>query len=260
MPELKRRPSRTLERETLTLSLPDGREVAIAQVRDPRARRIRLLVNERGVRLTLPRTASARTAREFLDSQLEWLAGQLPRFAAGSDEPTLAPGETAWLPLRGEVWPVDWDAGRYARVEMDRERLRIRWQPGAGEGALRRALREFYLAQARTDLGRWLPKYLPTLPRAPLAVRVRPLSSLWGSLSPSDALSLDLALVLGRPRAFEYVLVHELCHLIQPNHSRAFWREVETRFGDWRGERDYLRGDGHTLKRQLACLLAAPAG
>jgi predicted metal-dependent hydrolase len=256
MPWLKRSAPRALERETLALALPDGGEVTVQQVRDPRARRIRLLVNERGVRLTLPRTASARVAREFLDSQLEWLAAQLPRFATGDGEPTLVPGETAWLPLRGEVWPVDWEVGRYARVETDRERLRIQWQPGAGEGALRRALREFYLAQARADLGRWLPKYLPTLPRAPLAVRVRPLSSLWGSLSPSDALSLDLALVLGRPRAFEYVLVHELCHLIQPNHSRAFWREVETRFGDWRGERDYLRDEGPGLKRELRRLIA----
>ena len=116
-------------------------------------------------------------------------------------------------------------------------------------------LEEFYLAEARADIGRWLPKYLPTLPRAPTSIRLRPLSSLWGSLSARDALSLDLAMVLGNPDAFEYVLVHELCHLLQRNHARAFWREVEARWPDWRVQRDYLHGEGVLLKSELRRLL-----
>lgn len=56
------------------------------------------------------------------------------------------------------------------------------------------------------------------------------MSSQWGSLATDGHMALDLALVLGRPSAFEYVVVHELCHLIQANHSPAFWREVECRF------------------------------
>jgi len=82
------------------------------------------------------------------------------------------------------------------------------------------------------------------------------LSSLWGSLSARDALSLDLALVLGKPAAFEYVLVHELCHLIHRNHARGFWREVEARGQDWRAQRDYLHGEGAALKASLRRLLA----
>jgi predicted metal-dependent hydrolase len=88
----------------------------------------------------------------------------------------------------------------------------------------------------------------------PRSLGLRPLRSIWGSLSPSGAVSLDLALVLGRPAAFEYVLVHELCHLIHANHSRAFWREVEARWPVWRDERAYLRGDGLALKGRLAAL------
>ena len=68
--------------------------------------------------------------------------------------------------------------------------------------------------------------------------------------------SLDLALLLAPPRAFEYVLVHELCHLLHANHSRRFWREVEARWPDWRAERDYLRGEGLALKARLSRLLA----
>ena len=71
-----------------------------------------------------------------------------------------------------------------------------------------------------------------------------------------DPQQLYLALVLARPAAFEYVLVHELCHLLQANHSTRFWREVEARFPSWEDERDYLRREGRALKGRLRRLLA----
>jgi predicted metal-dependent hydrolase len=118
-------------------------------------------------------------------------------------------------------------------------------------------LREFYEAEARADIGRWLPRYLPALPRAPARIRLKVMSSQWGSLSADGSLALDLALVLGRPSAFEYVLVHELCHLVHANHSPAFWREVEARFPAWPDERAYFHAEGRRLKASLRALLAA---
>lgn len=240
--------------EVRPLALADGRCADVRWVRDARARRLRLIVSEKGARLTLPRSVSERAALAFLHEHRDWLAGQLDRQPAASAEP-LRRGVEPSLPLRGLAVPLHWREGRYARAELRDEGVVLQLPERASDAQLKSALRDFYTQQARQDLGTWLPRYLPGLPRAPLAFKLRPLSSLWGSLSPGDALSLDLSLVLGRPAAFEYVLVHELCHLIHANHSPRFWREVEARWPEWRDERTYLRGEGLALKARLARLL-----
>lgn len=254
-------PPRRVERETIAFELDDGRLIDIARVRDPRARRMRLLVNERGVRLTLPPRASTVAGQRFLAENGGWLAIQLARFeaAATSGGAGLEVGRTPVLPLRGEDARVHWREGRYTRVEPMDGGILVQVPAKPKPAALSRALADFYAAQARTDTGRWLCAYLPGLPQAPRGLRFKRLSSLWGSLSPAGEVSLDLALVLGRPSAFEYVLVHELCHLLERNHSRRFWREVEKRFGDWQAERDYLRAHGPALKLRLERLLTPVA-
>jgi predicted metal-dependent hydrolase len=236
--------------ESRNLQLRNGEAVPVRWVRDARARRLRLIVNDRGVRLTLPRSASVRLAESFLFEHRDWLAMQLAKRPV-SDSRGFCREHDRQLTLRGEPVPVEWREGRYARAELGDHGVALSLPANGSDRQLRSALKEFYLQQARIDLGLWLPKYLATLPHAPIALKLRPLSSLWGSLSPTDVLSLDLALVLGRPSAFEYVLVHELCHLLQRNHSRRFWREVEARWPDWRGERDYLHGDGLAIKAEL---------
>ncbi|TWH99379.1 hypothetical protein IP90_03118 [Luteimonas cucumeris] len=248
-------PAPRATRDTLSVVLPDGRHVDITRVRDPRARRLRLSVDERGARLSLPLRASLVSGDRFVAEHRDWLARQLDHFAMDA-LPHLQRDQTTALPLRDAQLPLRWGEGRYARLHEDADGLLFTLPVRAGEAALRRALRDFYEAQARVDLGRWLPKYLPTLPRAPSRVQFKVMSSQWGSLSADGVVVLDLSLVLARPSAFEYVLVHELCHLIRPDHSRAFWREVEARFPAWRDERDYFHAEGRRLKASLRALLS----
>jgi predicted metal-dependent hydrolase len=247
---------RRVQRERFHYPLDAGRQVEIERVHDPRARRIKLLVGDRGVRLTVPRGVTSGEADAFLLRQHDWLRSQLARIASRAAFEPLQRGAGGSIPLRGGSMPVCWQPARYAGAELGEHGLQIRLPERAPDAAVGRLLRQFYIGEAQRDLGRWLPKYLPGLPRVPSAFRFSPLSSLWGSLSPRGAVSLDLALVLGQPSAFEYVLVHELCHLLQANHSPAFWREVQARWPDWRQDRDWLHGEGMQLKAMLRALLA----
>lgn len=244
-------------RGSLQAVLPDGRDVEVAYARHPRARRIKLSVDDRGARLTLPPRASLLAGERFVAEHADWLALQLERHAPPVQAP-LEPFATPSLPLQDAECPLRWEEARLARLGQDPEHeggLLFEFPARAPRASAVRVLREFYLAHARAQVGRWLPSYLPGLPRAPRIFRIRPVRSQWGSLAPDGTVSLDLALVLARPSAFEYVLVHELCHLLQANHSPGFWAEVEARFPGWRGERDWLRANGGAAKARLQVLL-----
>jgi len=245
---------RAIQRDAIELVLDDGSSVHVARVRDPRARRIKLSVDERGARLTLPLRASADSGERFVAEHRAWLLAQLGQFAGTGLSP-LQRG-TPSLPLRGQVEPLQWATGRYVCLRRSDDGGLVFTAPAAAaDAALRRALRDFYEGEARADVGRWLPAYLESLPRAPRQVRFKIMSSQWGSLAPDDSVTLDLSLVLARPSAFEYVLVHELCHLLRADHSPAYWSEVEERFPAWEAERDWFHAHGRQVKASLRSLL-----
>ena len=250
---------RSQQRDRVPLQLDDGRSVDVLRVRDPRARRIKLSVSERGVRLTLPQRASLLAGERFLIEHRDWLHAQLDQMV-NADDTALRRDESTLLPLRGASVPLRWERGRFTAIQRDvecieGEGLVFQTTARAGDAAMHRALRDFYEAQARADIGRWIPLYLPSLPRAPRRVQLKVMSSQWGSLAPDGTVALDLSLVLAPPAAFEYVVVHELCHLIHHDHSPAYWREVEKRFPEWRDQREYFRSEGRRLKATLQALL-----
>lgn len=255
------RKPRSVERDAFELALSDGRVLLVHRFRDPRARRIKLSVDERGPRLTLPLRASLASGERFSRQHADWLMAQVDYHALNVPA-AVDRLQTTTLPLRDLLLPLQWRTGRYTQLQHDEcgEEL----PPGlvfslparAGPLAIARALRDFYEGQARADVGRWLPAHLPGLPRPPRQFRFKQMSSQWGSLAPDGTVALDLSLILARPSAFEYVLVHELCHLLQSNHSPAFWSEVQTRCPAWREDRDYLRSEGRRLKATLRALLS----
>ena len=78
-------------------------------------------------------------------------------------------------------------------------------------------------------------------------IRIGGQRTLWGSCSPGGTLSFNWRLVLAPLEVLDYVVVHELCHLRVPNHSRAFWALVEGRRPHWREQRAWLREHGPEL-------------
>ena len=78
-------------------------------------------------------------------------------------------------------------------------------------------------------------------------VVIRNQRSRWGSCSRTGAIALNFRLVQMPPWVSDYVLLHELMHLRQQNHSRRYWRLVEQVCPDFRAAEKWLRVDGKAL-------------
>ena len=70
-------------------------------------------------------------------------------------------------------------------------------------------------------------KYANILGKRPNKVRIRELKYAWGSCSINKNISINLKLAKKSEKAIEYVVLHEMCHLIYMNHSKSFWNLVE---------------------------------
>lgn len=78
-------------------------------------------------------------------------------------------------------------------------------------------------------------------------VRIKKLKSRWGSCSSLNNLNFNLNLMLAPRHIIRYVVIHEVCHLIHLNHSRAFWETVTLKCPTWQEDRLWLRKNGHFL-------------
>jgi predicted metal-dependent hydrolase len=212
-------------------------------VRERRARRYILRIQRDGsLRVTIPRGGSRREAEAFLAKHRQWAERERQRVAAAH-----APAE--WY--AGDVIPLD---GVPVVLRVERRAHGTVLCLGGVEvpvpdpgGNIRpeaeRALRRI----AVRDL---VPRLHELARRHDLAVSrvtVRNQQSRWGSCSRAGAIALNFRLVQAPPAVRDYVLLHELMHIRQPNHSRRFWRLVEEACPEFREAERWLRGDGRTL-------------
>jgi hypothetical protein len=223
----------------------NGRQILMALVRNRRARRYVLRLRSDGsARVTIPRGGSAAEARRFAKRNKNWLEQQLQRLAAQLRRPA------EWLVgaeilFRGE--PVKLQSGVNGESGMIRfgtEVIRV-----SGSAADMRPTIEKYLWRlAAKELP---PRVLEFAALHQLPVRrvtVRNQRSRWGSCSRRGTISLNWRLIQTPPFVCDYLILHELSHLKEMNHSARFWREVERVCPDYETSERWLKQHSALLK------------
>jgi predicted metal-dependent hydrolase len=78
-------------------------------------------------------------------------------------------------------------------------------------------------------------------------INLKKVSSIWGSCSPSNCLSFNRKLVMAPHAVVDYVVIHEVAHMIHRNHGRGFWRLVECFDPEYKNHRRWLKLNHHLL-------------
>lgn len=82
-------------------------------------------------------------------------------------------------------------------------------------------------------------------------ISIRSQKTIWGSCSSKGNLNFNCLLMLAPPEVIDYVVVHELCHRKEMNHSKAFWSEVEKVIPNYKFYLGWLKEEGSLIMRRL---------
>lgn len=200
--------------------------------RSARARRYSLKVSNTDgqVSLILPNHAPETAALEFARRQEGWLRTALAR----QPKPEI-PAYGGTISFRGQPLLLVEGTGRSVRLVGDQLEI-----PGPPDRLAAR-LAGFLKVRAREDLAAATASYAAALDRRVAALTLRDTKSRWGSCSAAGRLMFSWRLVMAPPPVLSYVAAHEVAHLVEMNHSPAFWRLVQSLMPDYQPHRAWLR-------------------
>lgn len=223
-------------------TLPGDPPVQVALNRMTRARRLSLRVSRLDGRVTLsmPANADESLALDFLRDRESWLRRAL---AGVPGRAPVAAG--AEIMLRGA--PLMLKEAPVRAVTLREPALLLPPDPKGTRSGARVAA--WLKLQARGDLRAACECFAGQLGRAPGQLVLGDPRGRWGSCSSRGRLMFSWRLVMAPPEVLTYVAAHEVAHLVEMNHSPAFWRVVARLMPGHAAPRKWLRDNGHRLHR-----------
>ena len=149
------------------------------------------------------------------------------------------------FPFLGQNFRLKVQEGHRAGVQLSEGYLLTTVRPAeVGEQRKQRIqqyLKSWYRSRAEERLQEKVERYSKQIGVSPKGLRVREFKSKWGSCDSRGTIAFNLNLIKAPHPIVDYVVIHELCHMIQPNHSKNFWKEVEKYDASYKEHRAWLK-------------------
>ena len=110
-----------------------------------------------------------------------------------------------------------------------------------GNPSVKRALIEWYVEHAEEKIKERVNQFAPLIGKRPVSIRVKNQEKRWGSCSRRGIIRFNWKIVMAPISVMDYVIVHELCHLIYAHHSAEFWQKVQSVIPDYEKRRHLLK-------------------
>lgn len=213
-------------------------------------RTIGFAISQDGLSVTAPHFVGQGEIEDALRSKSRWILSKLDKWAErpAAQELSFVTGETLpWLGGMREL--VVEEKGVRTRTRMTPGRVHISIDPelegDLRKSTLRNGLARLYKAEGHKLMAPKVEAYAGQLGKRVARTIVREQKSRWGSCAPDGTIRLNWRLMGFPEPLIDYVCAHEAAHLVEANHSPAYWAVVERLMPDWKARRKSMREDAH---------------
>jgi predicted metal-dependent hydrolase len=221
----------------------EGFPFQVEVIRTDRKRSASISLSDDLVKVTVPSTLSENRIRDLVSKRTPWIKKKLKE---QSDRPVTSPkeyvsGET--VTYLGKNYRLKVFEGDSPTIKMHRGYLEvtISKEDVDSKTSIRLLLTDWYKSHAKRRLIEKTKRFSKVVGVEPNSVCVKDYKSRWGSCSAQGDVSYNWRIVLAPHSIVDYVVVHELCHMLEHNHSNKYWKHVERHVPNWRECREWLK-------------------
>lgn len=227
----------------------DGNGFIAEVIRTNRRKSADIRVQDGAVSVIVPIATSPEKIDQLLATKRRWIKEKLTlhQESTPASSKEYVSGEAfAYL---GRNYRLKVEKGNFAPVKLINGRLLVTLPQGSEQPHMvRNALVRWYKRQAQNKLTDKVERFAPTVGVAPAGVSIKTFRSRWGSCTARGKLEFNWQIMMAPNRMVDYVVIHELCHLIRHDHSPEFWREMGRVMPDYQACRDWLREHAFRLR------------
>lgn len=203
---------------------------------------------------------SERIIKSFVYEKRQWISNALGEMELRRHSvKSLAPESYchgAEIPFQGEKYKLSLLPTRLKRVKIEfngefNAHIPTSMDSPDHEQAVRQAMVAWMKKKARSTAEAVTKRHADRFQLYPRSIRIKAQKSRWGSCGIHNDINLNWVLMLAPPDVFEYVIVHELCHIRHRNHSPDFWALVADHIPNHRQQRAWLNQHGASLMQGL---------
>lgn len=226
----------------------DGNGFIAEVIRSRRRKTAEIRVEEGAVSIVVPADTCVEKIDRLLQSKRAWIKEKmiLQRELVVPGDKEYVSGEA--FPYLGRNYRLKVERGPFAPVKLLNGRLVVRVPQGGQPHMIRNALVRWYKRQAAQKLTEKVERYAPMVGVKPAGVSIKTFKSRWGSCTAKGELQFNWLIMLAPNRMVDYVVIHELCHLLHHDHSPEFWREVARVMPDYQQCKEWLRVNSAGLR------------
>ncbi len=239
---------------TMGNSVRYGNTTIDYQIRRSKRRKktVQITVDGSGVLVAAPMATPKSDLRAIVRKRAPWILIHASQSTLEAAPKRFVSGETLPYLGRNVRLVVESADVRLPVVRFDHWQFRVAVPETLNGGeryeAIRRAVVRWYRKRAATRIAETVERWWPRLGRGEMSsVLIRDQRQRWGSCAPDGTLRFNWRAVMLKPTLIEYVVVHELAHLIHRNHSKDFWGFVSKVMPDAQQRRKSLREEGRRL-------------